>query len=252
VRGIALDEIARLLNRRALFRNQWGFSGGDTEEAEAALRQTLEMARAEALLVPQVVYGYFSCNAEGDDLLIYESPDSDQIAARFSFPRQPGDRRLCIADNFRPTPGGASDLNPTGVRDVIAFHLVTMGPRVSERAAALFAEDRYTEYLYLHGLGVEMAEALAELWHARVRQELGISAQDAETPEGLFKLGYQGARYSFGYPACPDLESRKPLYDLLDAGRIGVELSEEFQLHPEQSTDALIVHHPEARYFSVR
>jgi 5-methyltetrahydrofolate--homocysteine methyltransferase len=252
VRGISLDEIAALLNRRALFRNQWGFGADDTDAAEGALRATLEQARAESLLVPQVVYGYFACNAQGDDLLVYEDRESDTIAARFSFPRQPGDRRLCIADYFRPTRASAPELNPDGQRDVIAFHLVTMGRRVTERAAELFAEDRYTEYLYLHGLGVEMAEALAELWHARIRRELNISSDDAATPEGLFKQGYRGSRYSFGYPACPDLEERKPLFDLLDASRIGVELSEEFQLHPEQSTDALIVHHPEARYFSVR
>jgi 5-methyltetrahydrofolate--homocysteine methyltransferase len=252
VRGVSLDEIAALLNRRALFRNQWGFGPDDTEAAEGALRATLEQARAESLLVPQVVYGYFACNAEGDDLVVYEGPSSDSVAARFTFPRQPGDRRLCIADYFRPAAASEPDLNPQGERDVIAFQLVTMGSRVSARAAELFAEDRYTEYLYLHGLGVEMAEALAELWHARIRRELGISGDDGATPQELFKQGYRGSRYSFGYPACPDLEDRKPLYDLLDAQRIGVELSEEFQLHPEQSTDALVVHHPEARYFSVR
>jgi 5-methyltetrahydrofolate--homocysteine methyltransferase len=243
VRGIPLDDIAALLNKRALFRHQWGFGADDVDEAEAALRVTLAGARAEWVLAPAVVYGYFACHSDGDDLLVYERPDSEQVAARFSFPRQPGGERLCLADYFRPL--GAE-------RDLIAFSLVTMGPRVSERAAQLFAADRYTDYLYLHGLGVEMAEALAELWHARMRRELDISHDDAATPEELFKLRYRGARYSFGYPACPDLEDRKPLFELLDAGRLGVELSEEFQLHPEQSTDALIVHHPEARYFSVR
>jgi 5-methyltetrahydrofolate--homocysteine methyltransferase len=244
VRGIALDEVAAYLNRTALFRNQWGFRREQADEAEAALRSTLALARTEQLLVPEVVYGYFTCSSDGNDLLVYESPDGDRVAARFSFPRQTRGRHLCIADYFR-----ASD---TGERDVIAFHAVTMGAKVSTRAAELFAADRYTDYLYLHGLGVEMAEALAELWHRRVRTELGIDGDDADTLEGLFKLGYRGARYSFGYPACPDLESRKPLFDLLDAGRIGLELSEEFQLHPEQSTDALIVHHPEAAYFSVK
>jgi 5-methyltetrahydrofolate--homocysteine methyltransferase len=244
VRGIALDEVAAYLNRTALFRNQWGFRREQADEAEAALRSTLALARTEQLLVPEVVYGYFTCSSDGNDLLVYESPDGDRVAARFSFPRQTRGRHLCIADYFR-----ASD---TGERDVIAFHAVTMGAKVSARAAELFAADRYTDYLYLHGLGVEMAEALAELWHRRVRTELGIEGDDADTLEGLFKLGYRGTRYSFGYPACPDLESRKPLFDLLDAGRIGLELSEEFQLHPEQSTDALIVHHPEAAYFSVK
>jgi len=244
VRGISLDEVAALLNTTALYRNQWGFDRDSAADGEAALRDTMARARAEGLLVPQVVYGYWQAAGDGNDLLVYAEPDSDEVAARFTFPRQTRGRRLCIADFFRPV--------DSGERDVIAFHAVTMGPRVSERAAELFAADAYTDYLYLHGLGVEMAEALAELWHARIRAELGIGGDDADTKEGLFKQGYRGSRYSFGYAACPDLEARKPLFELLDAGRIGLELSEEFQLHPEQSTDALIVHHPEAKYFNAR
>jgi 5-methyltetrahydrofolate--homocysteine methyltransferase len=244
VRGILLDDVAAMLNRIALFRTQWQFDRSSLHAAEAAFNHVYALARAESLLVPQVVYGYFACNADGNDVLVYEGTNSSSVAAHFSFPRQTRGRRLCIADFFRPL--------SSGERDVIAFHLVTMGPRVAERAAELFAADRYTDYLYLHGLGVEMAEALAEYWHARIRRELGIDADDASTVEGLFKQGYQGSRYSFGYAACPNLESRKPLFDLLDARRIGVELSEEFQLHPEQSTDALIVHHPEAKYFNAR
>jgi 5-methyltetrahydrofolate--homocysteine methyltransferase len=242
--GIPLDDIAGYLNKTALFRNQWGFNRDGLDEAEAALRQTLAMVREESLLSPAAVYGYFPAASEGNDLIVFEGPDSDKEAARFTFPRQTTKRRLCIADFFRPV--------DSGERDVVAFQAVTMGERVSERAAELFAEDRYTEYLYLHGVGVEMAEALAELWHQRVRDELGIAGDDADTPEGLFKQGYQGSRYSFGYAACPDLEARKPLFDLLDASRIGLQLSEEFQLHPEQSTDALVVHHPEAKYFNAR
>ncbi|HUH06576.1 MAG TPA: methionine synthase [Egibacteraceae bacterium] len=244
VKGLPLDDIAAYVNRTALFRNQWGFDRDDAEAAEAALRQTLALAREEQLLVPAVAYGYFPCASDGDDVIVYDAEHPERVAARFSFPRQSRGRRLCIADFFR-----AAD---SGERDVIAFHAVTMGSRVSERAAELFAEDRYTDYLYLHGLGVEMAEALAEYWHKRIRAELGIAAGDADTPQGLFKQGYRGSRYSFGYAACPDLEARKPLFDLLDAGRIGLELSEEFQLHPEQSTDALIVHHPDAKYFNAR
>ena len=135
--------------------------------------------------------------------------------------------------------------------DVVAFHLVTMGRRVSERARELFAQNKYQEYFYLHGFGVEMAEALAEMWHQRIREELGIAGDDAADPKGLFDQGYRGSRYSFGYPACPNLEDQKQLFELLEPGRIGVELSEEFQLDPEQSTSAIIVHHPEAKYFSV-
>jgi 5-methyltetrahydrofolate--homocysteine methyltransferase len=244
VRGLALDDVAAMLNRTALFRTQWGFDRDSADAAEAALRSTLAMARAESLLAGEVVYGYFACNADGNDLVVWESPTSDGVAARFSFPRQTRGRRLCITDFFRPL--------ASGERDVLALQAVTMGPRVSERAAALFAENRYTEYLYLHGLGVEMAEALAELWHRRVRTELGIQGDDAEDLTALFRQGYRGSRYSFGYAACPDLEARKPLFDLLDASRIGLALSDEFQLHPEQSTDALIVHHPEAKYFNAR
>jgi len=244
VRGVPLDDVAALLNKRALFRSQWGFGREDTEAAEAALRQMLAMARAELLLTPMAVYGYFSCSSDGDDVIVYEAPDSDAIAARFSFPRQTRGRFLCIADFFRPL--------DSGERDVIAFHCVTMGSRVSERAAQLFADNHYTDYLYLHGFGVEMAEAMAELWHGRIRGELGVDTEDADTPEELFRQGYRGSRYSFGYAACPDLEARKPLFDLIDPTRIGLELSEEFQLHPEQSTDALIVHHPEAKYFNAR
>jgi 5-methyltetrahydrofolate--homocysteine methyltransferase len=243
-RGVPLDDIAALLNTTTLFRNQWGFDRDQADQGEAALRQIMATARAERLLVPEVVHGYWSCQSEGNDLLVYEAPDSATVAARFTFPRQTRGRRLCIADFFRSV--------DSGERDVIAFHAVTMGRRVSERAAELFAADAYTEYLYLHGLGVEMAEALAELWHQRIRAELGIDADDADTPQGLFKQGYRGSRYSFGYAACPDLESRRPVFELLDAGRIGLELSEEFQLVPEQSTDALIVHHPEAKYFNAR
>jgi 5-methyltetrahydrofolate--homocysteine methyltransferase len=176
--------------------------------------------------------------------VIYEAPDSDTIVARWSFPRQSSGRYLCVADFFRPI--------ESGERDVIALQCVTVGDRVTERAGELFRRDRYTEYLYLHGLGVETAEALAEYWHARVRTELGIADADANTPEELFRQGYQGSRYSFGYAACPDLEMRAPLVELLDAQRIGVVLSESFQLHPEQSTDAFVVHHPEARYFNAR
>jgi 5-methyltetrahydrofolate--homocysteine methyltransferase len=244
VRGVPLDDIAALLNTTALFRNQWGFDRDSAADAGRALRQTMAMARAESLLVPQVAYGYFPCNSEGNDLLVYEGAGSQVVAARFTFPRQSRGRRLCLADFFRPL--------ESGERDVIAFQAVTMGARVSERAGELFAGNRYTEYLYLHGLGVEMAEALAEYWHRRVRQELGIAADDATTAAGLFKQGYQGSRYSFGYAACPDLEARKPLFDLLDAQRIGLVLSEEFQLHPEQSTDALVIHHPQAKYFNAR
>ncbi len=244
VRGIPLDEIAAYLNTTALFRNQWGFGRDDRTEAEAALRKTLALCRQESILVPEAVYGYWPANGDGNNVVVWAGPDSDEEVARFTFPRQTKGRRLCIADFFRPL--------HSGERDVIAFQAVTMGPRVSQRAAELFEAGRYTDYLFLHGLGVEMAEALAEYWHGRIRVELGIADDDADTVEALFRQGYRGSRYSFGYAACPDLEARRPLFELLEADRIGLELSEEFQLHPEQATDALVVHHPEAKYFNAR
>jgi len=244
VRGLSIDEILPLLNRTALFRNQFGLRNAQFDKGEEALRQTLDLVVRERLLVPEVVYGYWQANGDGNDVVVWASPDTDEEAARFTFPRQRTGRRLCIADFFRPL--------DSGERDVIAFQAVTVGRRVSERAQELFAEDRYTDYLYLHGLGVEMAEALAEYWHRRVREELGIAGDDDPDVVKLLDQGYRGSRYSFGYGACPDLAARKPLFDLLEAQRIGLELSEEFQLVPEQSTDAFVVHHPEAKYFNAR
>ncbi len=254
VKGLNTLEISRYLNKTALFRGQWQFrpkKGQKREdydafieaEAEPIFRATLERCISESLLVPAVVYGYFQAQSEGDDLIVYDAEDPGREAVRFTFPRQPRGRFLNIADFFRPVSGGAMD--------VVAFHVVTMGSKISERAAELFEANEYRDYLYLHGLGVEMAEALAELWHKRIREELGVAGDDSPDVEGLFDQGYRGSRYSFGYPACPNLEDQKQIFDLLDPERIGVALSEEFQLQPEQSTSAIIVHHPEAKYFSV-
>ena len=170
-------------------------------------------------------------------------PGGNTELERFSFPRQRRDRRLCLADFFKPRGGGQTD--------VVAFQLATMGPRVSLATAELFAKNAYREYLELHGLSVQLTEALAEYWHARVRRELGFAAADPDDLDGFFRVAYRGARYSFGYPACPDLADRAKVVRLLEPSRIGVELSEEMQLHPEQSTDAIVLHHPEAKYFSV-
>src|SRR5260370_5633486 len=174
--------------------------------------------------------------------MVYEV-DQPVERVRFTFPRQPGGKRLCLADYFAPTDSGRMD--------IVAFHLVTVGRRASEYSHQLFKADNYADYLYFHGLSVEGAEALAELWHRRIRQELGIADRDAENLNELFRQGYQGSRFSFGYPACPNLEDQTKLFQLLDPSRIDVELTEEFQLDPEQSTSAIIVHHPEARYFSI-
>ena len=265
VRGLALAELFPYINETALFRGQWGFrnrNGRNAQEtsqeswtelverdARPALRRLQAEALADGVLEPAVVYGYFPAQSDGDDLIVYApecaagAPTELVELARFAFPRQQGKQGLCLADYFRAVDSG--DL------DVVGFHVVTMGRRVSERAAELFAADRYQDYLYWHGFGVEMAEALAEFWHRRMRAELGINAADGPTPQDLFKTNYQGARYSFGYPACPNLEDQQQLWRLLEPERIGATLSEQWQIEPEQSTSALIVHHPEAHYFAV-
>jgi 5-methyltetrahydrofolate--homocysteine methyltransferase len=189
-----------------------------------------------------VVYGYFPAVSEGDDLVVLGEDGSDR--ARFTFPRQRRDRHLCLSDYFRP--------RESGEVDVVAFHVVTMGRRVSDVTAELFAKDAYRDYLELHGLSVQLTEALAEFWHARVRSELGFADEDGPLTEMLSHQAYRGSRYSFGYPACPDLEDQTKLVSLLKPERVGVTLSEEFQLDPEQSTSAIVVHHPEAKYFNAR
>ena len=274
IKGLSIDDIAAYINETALFRNQWQFRPETLPGAEGAdavketdeqfkerirpiLREQLAIAKEQGLLVPQVVYGYFPVNADGNDLIVWTDETRTVEHMRFSYPRQGKEPFLCIADFFRPVdpgqPGG-------GEEDFAAFHIVTMGPTISERAAELFAENRYQEYLLLHGLGVEMAEALAELWHRRIREEWGFADQDPEpivgapTPSalaGLFRQKYRSGRYSWGYPACPDLEDNEKVAELLEASRIGIECSEEtgYQYQPEQSTSALICHHPRAKYF---
>lgn len=253
VEDISLDEVFAYVNEVALIRGQWQVRKGKMSEEEyrRLLQEKIypdyenlkERIKAEGLLEPRVVYGYFPCQSQGDDLIIYDE-DLRSERMRFTFPRQKDDRFLCLADYFAPVESGRMD--------VVAFHLVTMGTVASEHSAQLFASNNYKEYLYFHGLSVECAEALAELWHKRIRQELGIAGKDATDIRRLFSQGYQGARYSFGYPACPNLEDQAKLMDLLRGERIGVRLTEEFQLVPEQSTTAIIVHHPEARYFTIR
>jgi 5-methyltetrahydrofolate--homocysteine methyltransferase len=247
-KGMALDDIAVYLNETALFRNQWGFrpEGGEDDAAfkdrvRNLLREQVSKAKAEQLLVPQVAWGHFAANAEGDDLVIFEDESRADEAVRFTFPRQTEKPWLCISDFFRPLDSGEPDW--------ASLQVVTMGARVSEEAARLFGDNKYQQYLYLHGLGVEMAEALAEYWHLRIREELGFADEDGPTLAGLFRQQYRGGRYSWGYPACPDLEDNAKVVELLGADRIGVEVSEGFQLHPEQSTTAIVCHHPQAKYF---
>jgi 5-methyltetrahydrofolate--homocysteine methyltransferase len=251
VKGIALGEYAAFLDERATFLGQWGLkparggSGPSYEELVEAegrprLRMWLDRIQAEGLVEAAVVYGYFRAVSEGNDLVVLD--DSGAERERFTFPRQRHDRHLCLADFFRPAASGEPD--------VVGFQLVTVGTKLSAATAELFAKDAYRDYLELHGLSVQLTEALAEYWHGRVRDELGLASFDPPGLDGILKVGYRGCRYSFGYPACPDLDDRAKVVRLLRPERIGVVLSEEFQLVPEQSTDALIAHHPEARYFS--
>jgi 5-methyltetrahydrofolate--homocysteine methyltransferase len=251
VKGIPLADYVGMLDERALFMGQWGLKGARGEfeamaetEGRPRLRQLLNEVQANGWLEAAVVYGYFPCVSDGNDLVIlhHEGPDKGKERTRFSFPRQSRDRRLCLSDFFAPIDSGRTD--------VVAFHVVTMGNTVSKAANELFAADKYREYLELHGLSVQLTEALAEHWHARIREEMSVRNMDAPDLQGILDQGYRGSRYSFGYPACPDIEQQTQLCELLEPERIGVELSEEFQLHPEQSTSAIIVHHPEAKYFN--
>ncbi|MCF3100725.1 methionine synthase [Streptomyces roseoverticillatus] len=252
VKGIPLKDYASWLDEGALFKGQWGLkqarAGGPTyeelveSEGRPRLRGWLDKLHTGNLLEAAVVYGYFPCYSKGDDLILLNEDGTERT--RFTFPRQRRGRRLCLADYFRP--------EESGEKDVVGLQVVTVGSRIGEATAELFASDAYRDYLELHGLSVQLAEAMAEYWHARVRAELGFAGEDPADVEDMFALKYRGARFSLGYGACPNLEDRAKIADLLQPERIGVHLSEEFQLHPEQSTDAIVIHHPEAKYFNAR
>jgi 5-methyltetrahydrofolate--homocysteine methyltransferase len=262
--NISLDEVFNYINEAALIRGQWRITKGKKSEDEyrkilnehiyPELEELKIKVKDEKLLEPKVVYGYFPCQSNGNDLIIYCIPDGiSEFGIRnlelkewlkFTFPRQKDDRYLCISDYFAPKESGRID--------VVAFHLVTMGKKASEYSKKLFDSNEYKDYLYFHGLSVEATEALAELWHKKIREELGIAGKDSPEIKRLFSQGYQGSRFSFGYPACPNLEDHTKLFELLNPERIGVKMTDEFMLNPEQSTDAIIVHHPEARYFGIK
>ncbi|MFF4089560.1 methionine synthase [Streptomyces nigra] len=252
-KGIQLKEYASWLDEGALFKGQWGLKesrAGDgpsyqelvETEGRPRLRGLLDRLQTDNLLEAAVVHGYFPCVSKDDDLIVLDEHGNERT--RFTFPRQRRGRRLCLADFFRPQESGETD--------VVGFQVVTVGSRIGEETARLFEANAYRDYLELHGLSVQLAEALAEYWHARVRSELGFAGEDPAAIEDMFSLKYRGARFSLGYGACPDLEDRAKIADLLRPERIGVHLSEEFQLHPEQSTDAIVIHHPEAKYFNAR
>lgn len=275
VRGIALADYAAFLDERATFLGQWGLKPGRGEggasyeelverEGRPRLRYWLDRILGEGMLDASVAYGFFPVVSEGDDVVVLHHGDDPQgllgrpgllapdggsggvLGAdrlRFRFPRQRRDRHLCLADFVRS--------RKSGEVDVLPVQLVTAGASIDAVTAKLFAENRYRDYYELNGLVMQLTEALAEFWHARIRAELGFAAEDPADAAGLFKLEYRGARFSLGYPACPDMEDRRKVVELLRPERMGVELSEELQLHPEQSTDAFVFHHPEAKYFSV-
>ncbi|UCH09281.1 MAG: dihydropteroate synthase, partial [Fidelibacterota bacterium] len=253
VTGIPLSAVVPYINRVALFRGQWGIKKRSRTSAEyerlaqetlePTLQRLIQRAQKGQLLQPMLVYGYFPCASEGDAVHVYPSPEDTKPVLTIDFPRQAEQNGRSIADFFQPATAGQ--------KDVLAAHLVTVGPRATEEAQRLFESDDYSEYLYFHGFAVETAEALAEYWHREVRRELGIDGDDGPDIPSLFRQQYRGSRYSFGYPACPRLEDQAHIFTLLEPERIGIALTEEWQLVPEQSTSALIVHHPAAKYFSV-
>ncbi|WP_010596466.1 vitamin B12 dependent-methionine synthase activation domain-containing protein, partial [Rhodococcus sp. P14] len=266
VKGVALADYAGLIDERALFLGQWGLRGQRTgdgptyeelveSEGRPRLRYWLDRLSTEGILAhAAVVYGYFPAVSEGDDVVVLAEPHPDAAERyRFTYPRQQRGRFLCIADFVR----SRADARAKGQVDVLPFQLVTMGQPIADFANELFAANSYRDYLEVHGIGVQLTEALAEYWHRRVREELvlagghNLAEEDPADVAEFFKLGYRGARFAFGYGACPNLEDRIKLVELLEPDRIGVELSEELQLHPEQSTDAFVLHHPEAKYFNV-
>jgi 5-methyltetrahydrofolate--homocysteine methyltransferase len=252
VARVPVKALVPYLNERMLYQFHWGYrKDGRTldefklwahKELRPILQRMLDTAIQQDILVPQAVYGYWPCAAEGNDVILF-APENGHEVARFSFPRQNKEGGLCLADFFRDVSDDA--------RDVIGLQVVTMGPRASDTAREWFAENRYQDYLYLHGLSVEMAEAMAEYTHKRIRAELGFAGEEARDIEALLQQGYRGSRYSFGYPACPNLADQRRLLALLNAEEIGVSLTEEDQLDPEQSTSAIVVTHPQAKYFSV-
>jgi 5-methyltetrahydrofolate--homocysteine methyltransferase len=252
VENIPMKALLPYLNEQMLFTFHWGFkkSGKSLEEywkwvdteVRPILRRLLEECEKGNILQPKAAYGYFKCAAQNNDVVLFEESGKKEIG-RFTLPRQDKDGGICVADFFR-------DID-SGERDVIAMQVVTAGQRVADIGREWFSNNRYQDYLYLHGLGVETAEALAEYNHKRIRAELGFGHQDERDMKKLLKQGYRGSRYSFGYPACPRLEDQTLLLKLLGADKIGVELSDEFQLHPEASTSAIVVHHPQAKYFNI-
>jgi 5-methyltetrahydrofolate--homocysteine methyltransferase len=252
IENVPVKALVPYLNEQMLYTFHWGFkkSGKSLEEywkwvetdVKPIMVRLLGECERENIIQPKAAYGYFKCASQGNDVILFDESGSKEIG-RFNLPRQDKDGGICVADFFRDVDAGE--------RDVIGMQVVTAGQRVADIGREWFANNRYQDYLYLHGLGVEMAEGLAEYIHKRIRSELGFGHEDERDMKKLVKQGYRGSRYSFGYPACPRLEDQKILLTLLGADKIGIELSDEFQLHPEASTSAIVVHHPQAKYFNI-
>jgi 5-methyltetrahydrofolate--homocysteine methyltransferase len=251
LKNIRLEEIFPYINKISLYRAQWQFRRANmtsqeydnlvAEKVEPLFKEITSRAIREKILIPQVIYGFYPCYSEGNDLVVLEESGKAE-KTRFTFPRQNKEPYYCLSDFFRS--------KESGELDIAGFQVVTVGSHASEVAQELFKQNKYTDYLYLHGLSVETAEALAEYVHALIRREMGLSGQDSKKMDDLFHQGYQGSRYSFGYPACPHLEDQTKLFKLIPAEKIGISLTDEFQLVPEQSTSAIVVHHPKAKYFN--
>ena len=251
--SIPVRSLVPYINKTMLYQFQWGFKKGNLkkdaywewakQEVDPILNRMLATVEAEQIQHPQAIYGYYPAQSEGNELILYKDPDGSDELHRFAFPRQDGKKNLCIADFFRP--------KESGEMDVVALQVVTAGQNASDVARQWFNEDRFTDYLYLHGLNVETTEALAEWVHKQIRADLGFASEDARDPMALIKPGYRGSRYSFGYPACPNLEDQRPLLEILGGDRLGIVMADEQQMHPEESTSAVVAHHPEAKYFSV-
>ncbi len=252
VTDIDLNKIYSYINTVALFKGQWQMKKGSKTEpeyqaflqskAQPIFERLKKQCIIEKLLQPAYIYGYYPCQSDKNDVIVYDEKAEKELV-RFTFPRQKHGRKLCISDFFMPV--------SSGKMDVIGVQVVTMGQIATEHAQKLFKSNEFTEYLYFHGFAVETAEALAEYLHQQIRKELNIHQQDSKHIRDLFMQGYRGSRYSFGYPACPNLEDQVPLFELLQAHKIGLSLSDSFQIVPEQSTSAIVVHHPQAKYFNV-
>lgn len=253
IEHISLKAIVPYINKTTLYKFQWGFKPRGRSpaeywewarrEADPIFNRLVQQSEQEKTLRPQAIYGYFPCQAQGNDLIIYADPGGAKERCRFPFPRQKAGRKLCIADFFRPV--------ESKEMDVVALQLVTVGQHASDYARNLFHQDRYQEYLYWRGLNAESAEGLAEFIHKRIRAELGFGGEDARDIAEMIKQKYRGSRYSFGYPACPSLDDQGKILELLEAQRISVSLGEHGQLLPEESTSAIVAHHPDAKYFNV-